>query len=80
MGQVQVSTSGSKVSAVPLLLATLDLRGMVVSGDAIFASRKLSLSILHQIGLFALHGEKKLPHAQRRFAYQLDRALARLAS
>jgi predicted transposase YbfD/YdcC len=32
------------------------------------------------IGLFALHGEKKLPHAQRHFAYQLDRALARLAA
>jgi hypothetical protein len=47
---VQVSTSGSEVSAAPLLLAPLDLRGTVVSGDAIFASRKLSLKILQAKG------------------------------
>lgn len=50
LAQVQVSTSGSEVSAAPLLLATLDLRGTVVSGDAIFASRKLSLKILQAKG------------------------------
>jgi hypothetical protein len=31
-------------------------------------------------GLFARHGATNLPHAQRVFAYQFDRALARLAS
>lgn len=50
LAQVQVSTSGSEVSAAPLLLATLDLRGTLVSGDAIFASRKLSLKILQAKG------------------------------
>ena len=50
LAQVQVSTSGSEVSAAPLLLATLDLRGTVVSGDAIFASRPLSLTILQAKG------------------------------
>ncbi len=45
LAQVQVSTSGSEVSAAPRLLATLDLRGTVLSGDALFASRKLSLKI-----------------------------------
>jgi hypothetical protein len=38
------------VSAAPLLLATVDLRGTVVSGGAIFASRKLSLKILQAKG------------------------------
>jgi predicted transposase YbfD/YdcC len=42
---MQVSTSGSEVSAAPTLLSTLDLRGTVVSGDAIFASRPLSQKI-----------------------------------
>ena len=50
LAQVQVSTSGSEVSSAPLLLASLDLRGTVVSGDAIFASRKLSLKILQAKG------------------------------
>lgn len=50
LAQVQVSTSGSEVSAAPGLLATVDLRGTVVSGDAIFASRKLSLKILQAKG------------------------------
>jgi predicted transposase YbfD/YdcC len=51
LAQLQVSTSGSEVSAAPQLLATVDLRGTVVSGDAIFASRKLSQKIL------AAHGD-----------------------
>ena len=50
LAQMQVSTSGSEVSAAPMLLSTLDLRGTVVSGDAIFASRPLSLQILQAKG------------------------------
>lgn len=50
LAQVQVNTSGSEVSAAPVLLATVDLRAMVVSGDAIFASRSLSLKILQAKG------------------------------
>ncbi|GHO68791.1 hypothetical protein KSC_076830 [Ktedonobacter sp. SOSP1-52] len=50
LAQVQVSTSGSEVSAAPELLATIDLRGTLVSGDAIFASRPLSHMILQAKG------------------------------
>lgn len=50
LAQVQVRTSGNEVSAAPLLLAALDLRATVVSGDAIFASRQLSLKILRAKG------------------------------
>lgn len=45
LAQVQVNGVGSEVSAAPQLLATLDLRGTIVSGDAVFASRKLSMKI-----------------------------------
>ncbi len=40
------------------------------------------LAILNNtvLGLFARRGETDLPHAQRAFAYQFDRAVARLAS
>ena len=39
------------------------------------------LAILNNIalGLFARRGEANLPHAQRTFTYQSDRALAKLA-
>lgn len=50
LAQMQVSTAGSEVSAAPALLATLDLRGTVVSGDANFAARPLSLKILQAKG------------------------------
>jgi len=50
LAQVQVSTAGSEVSAAPVLLASLDLRATVVSGDALFASRKLSQQILQAKG------------------------------
>lgn len=46
LAQVPVSTAGSEVSAAPVLLATLDWRGIVVSGEAKFASRALSLKIV----------------------------------
>jgi hypothetical protein len=50
LAQVQVSTAGSEVSAAPVLLASLDLRGTVVSGDANFAARPPSEKILQAKG------------------------------
>jgi predicted transposase YbfD/YdcC len=50
VGQVQVANWGSEPNSAPKLLATMDLRGTVVTGDAIFASRKLSLKILQAKG------------------------------
>lgn len=50
LAQVQVKTSGNEVSAAPVLLATLDLRGTVGSLDATFAARKLSATILQAKG------------------------------
>jgi predicted transposase YbfD/YdcC len=50
LAQVHVQSVGNEVSAAPVLLAPLDLRGTVVSGDASFASRKLSSMILQAKG------------------------------
>lgn len=50
LAQVQVKSVGNEVSAAPALLATIDLRGTVVSGDANFAARKLSATILQAQG------------------------------
>jgi hypothetical protein len=50
IGQIQVPNWGSEPNNAPRLLGTIDLRGTVVTGDAIFASRKLSLKILQAKG------------------------------
>jgi predicted transposase YbfD/YdcC len=50
VGQVQAENWGNEPGAVPKLLATIELRGTVVTGDAIFASRALSRLILRAKG------------------------------
>lgn len=50
LAQMQVKTVGNEVSAAPVLLATLDLRGAVLSGDANFAASALSQTILQAKG------------------------------
>ena len=52
LAQMQVKTVGNEVSEAPTLLATLDLRGTVVSGDANFAASALSQAILKAKGDF----------------------------
>ena len=50
LAQMQVKAVGNEVSSAPALLATLDLRGTVVSGDANFAASALSQAILKAKG------------------------------
>lgn len=50
LAQMQVKAVGNEASSAPTLLATLDLRGTVVSGDANFAVRALSEKILRAKG------------------------------
>ncbi len=52
LAQMRVATAGSEPKAAPALLETIDLRGTVVTGDAILASRKLSQKILDAKGDF----------------------------
>jgi len=57
LGQVQVNGAGNEPTQAPALLSTLDLRGMIVSGDAIFARRDLSLKVIQAKGDY--HGTRQ---------------------
>ncbi len=48
--QVEVDGKENEISAAPRVLKTLDLRGKIVTGDAMFAQRKLSLQIIEAGG------------------------------
>lgn len=48
--QVEVSGKENEISAAPRVLQALDLRGKIVTGDAMFAQRKLSLQIIEAGG------------------------------
>ncbi len=44
--QVEVANKENEISAAPRVLKSLDLRGKIVTGDALFAQRELSLQIV----------------------------------
>lgn len=48
--QIAVESKENEISAAPKLLATLDLKGRVVCGDAMFTQRTISVEILAQGG------------------------------
>jgi predicted transposase YbfD/YdcC len=50
LAQVQVNGAFDEPTQAPQLLACLDLRGIVVSGDALYAHRDLSLQIVQAHG------------------------------
>ncbi len=50
LAQMQVNGAFDEPTQAPKLLACLDLRGIVVSGDALFAHRNLSLQIVQAHG------------------------------
>lgn len=50
LAQVEVEKKANELRAVPTLLAQLDLHGMVVTGDALYAQRKLSAQIVAEGG------------------------------
>lgn len=46
LAQLQVEEKANELTVAPTLLAQLDLRGVVVTGDAMFAQRNLSVQIV----------------------------------
>lgn len=50
LAQVEVAKKENEITAAPKLLQQLDLRGRVVSGDAMFTQRTLSVEIMAQGG------------------------------
>lgn len=50
MFQIEVPDKAGEVSAAPRILRAIDLRGKIVTGDAMFAQRELSLLIMERGG------------------------------
>lgn len=62
LAQVEIGSKANEISAAPQLLTALDLRGMVVTGDAMFAQRELSLAILAAGGDYLWSVKDNQPH------------------
>lgn len=60
--QVAVETKENELVAAPRLLASLDLRGRVVSGDALFTQHNLSVDILAQGGDYIWYAKDNQRH------------------
>lgn len=54
LAQMRVEEKSNEITHAPKLLTQLDLRGVVVSGDAMFAQRALSIQIVQAKGDYRL--------------------------
>ncbi len=61
LAQVEVDRKENEIKAAPKLLQQLDLRKRVVSGDAMFAQRQLSVQIMAQGGDYLWFVKKNQP-------------------
>ena len=66
--QVAVESKGNELSAAPHLLRSLDLRGKVVMGDAMFTQRGLSRQILQAGGDYIWLAKENQRHLQEAIA------------
>ena len=66
--QVAVETKENELVAAPRLLSSLDLRGRVVSGDALFTQRNLSVDILAQGGDYIWYAKDNQRHLREDIA------------
>ncbi len=62
LAQCAVDDKANEIVAVPTLLATIDLEGMVVVGDAMQAQRRLSTQIVEQGGDYLWTLKDNQPH------------------
>lgn len=66
--QVAVGDKGNELTAAPRLLRSLDLRGNVLIGDAMFTQRDLSQQILQAGGDYIWLAKENQPHLQEAIA------------
>jgi hypothetical protein len=59
LAQMNVEHKGREITFAPALLRQIDLRGVVISGDAMFDRRSLSLKIVQAHGDYRLSGQRK---------------------
>jgi predicted transposase YbfD/YdcC len=66
--QVAVASGENEISAAPRVLQSLDLRGKVVMGDAMFTQRKLSIQIVEAGGDYIWLAKDNQPHLREAIA------------
>lgn len=72
LAQVEVGEKENEISAAPALLATVDLKGKVVTGDALLTQRTLCAQILEQGGDYLLVVKENQPKLKEAIAYLFD--------
>lgn len=75
--QIEVCHKENEASAAPSLLQQLDLKGRIVSGDAMFTQRKISIAILAQGGdylWFVKDNQPTLKEDIERFFQEVEHA------
>lgn len=75
--QIEVSQKENEIVAAPLLIQQLDLKGRVVSGDAMLTQRDISVAVLAQGGdylWFVKDNQPKLNEDVQRFFQEVEHA------
>jgi hypothetical protein len=75
--QIEVGHKENEIVAAPKLLRQLDLKGRVVSGDAMFTQREISVTVLAQGGdylWFVKDNQSTLHEDVQRFFQEVDHA------
>jgi predicted transposase YbfD/YdcC len=75
--QIEVSQKENEIVAAPTLLRQLDLKGRVVSGDAMFTQREISVAVLAQGGdylWFVKDNQPTLHEDVQRFFQEVEHA------
>lgn len=75
--QIEVQHKENEIVAAPILLQELDLKGRVVSGDAMFTQRDISVAVLAQGGdylWFVKDNQKTLREDVERFFQEVEHA------
>jgi predicted transposase YbfD/YdcC len=80
LGQVAVDAKSNEITAIPALLELLDLKGALVTIDAMGCQKDIAAKIVAAGGDYALTVKDNQPHLlediQARFAWALDRDFA----
>ena len=71
--QVEVGSKENEITAAPRVLSVLDLRGKIVTGDAIFAQRNLSIQIVEAGGDYLWTVKENQPQLYQDIATLFER-------
>jgi len=72
LAQVEVGEKENEISAAPALLSTVDLKGKVVTADALLTQRTLCTQIIEQGGDYLLVVKDNQPKLKEAIAYLFD--------